>query len=139
MFKNIPFNRVEWVTSSFLIITAILTFTAVPAYFYFFGWDWCLVLYLLSNGPIAFAQSASLILGSNGASSTDAIYRQYNLIGLKRVLPFWRFTVLTIQSGKEWAVGARFLLYLKLVAFNLKNLCKEFRIVRQILAKINNK
>jgi glycosyltransferase involved in cell wall biosynthesis len=105
----------------------------------FFGWDWCLVLYLLSNGPIAFAQSASLILGSNGASSTDAIYRQYNLIGLKRVLPFWRFTVLTIQSGKEWAVGARFLLYLKLVAFNLKNLCKEFRIVRQILAKINNK
>ena len=40
MFKNIPFNRVEWVTSSFLIITAILTFTAVPAYFYFFGWDW---------------------------------------------------------------------------------------------------
>ena len=40
MFKNIPFNRVEWVTSSFLIITALLTFTVVPAYFYFFGWDW---------------------------------------------------------------------------------------------------
>lgn len=42
MFKNIPFNRVEWVTSGFLIITALLTFTVVPAYFYFFGWDWFL-------------------------------------------------------------------------------------------------
>ena len=42
MFKNIPFNRVEWVTSGFLIVTALLTFTAVPAYLYYFGWDWFL-------------------------------------------------------------------------------------------------
>ena len=42
MFKNIPFNRVEWVTSGFLIFTALLTFTAVPAYLYHFGWDWFL-------------------------------------------------------------------------------------------------
>ena len=42
MFKNIPFNRVEWVTSGFLILTALLTFTAVPAYLYHFGWDWFL-------------------------------------------------------------------------------------------------
>lgn len=105
----------------------------------FFGWDWCLVLFLLSNGPIASALSASLILGSNGASSTNSIYRQYNLIGYKRVLPFWTFTVLTIRSGKEWAVGARFLLYFKLVAFNLKNLFKELRLIRQILAKIKGR
>lgn len=102
----------------------------------FFGWDWCLVLFLLSNGPITFAQSASLILGSNGASSTNSIYKHYNLIGFKRVLPFWKFTVMTIHSGKEWALGARFLLYLKLVVFNLKNLSKELRIVRHMLAKI---
>jgi stearoyl-CoA desaturase (delta-9 desaturase) len=42
MFKNIPFNRVEWVTSTFLISTAILTFTAVPWYFWTYGWDWFL-------------------------------------------------------------------------------------------------
>ena len=29
MFKNIPFNRVEWVTSIFLISTAILAVTAL--------------------------------------------------------------------------------------------------------------
>ena len=40
MFKNIPFNRVEWVTSGFLITTAILTITAVPWYFWTYGWDW---------------------------------------------------------------------------------------------------
>lgn len=42
MFKNIPFNRVEWVTSGFLIFTAILTVTAVPYYFWNYGWDWFL-------------------------------------------------------------------------------------------------
>ena len=42
MFKNIPFNRVEWVTSGFLIITALLTVTAVPAYLWHYGWDWFL-------------------------------------------------------------------------------------------------
>lgn len=104
----------------------------------FFGWDWCLVLFLLSIGPIAFAQSTSLILGSNGASSTNAIYGQYNLIGLRRILPFWRFTVLTIQSGKEWAAGARFLLYLKLVTFNVINLLKEFRTARQKIGKVKS-
>jgi len=40
MFKNIPFNRVEWVTSGFLITTALLTVTAVPWYFWNYGWDW---------------------------------------------------------------------------------------------------
>ena len=42
MFKNIPFNRVEWVTSGFLITTAFLTVTAVPWYFWTYGWDWFL-------------------------------------------------------------------------------------------------
>ena len=40
MFKNIPFDRVEWVTSGFLITTAFLTITAVPWYFWTYGWDW---------------------------------------------------------------------------------------------------
>jgi stearoyl-CoA desaturase (delta-9 desaturase) len=40
MFKRIPFERVNWVTSSFLIGTLFLSLTAVPAYIYFFGLDW---------------------------------------------------------------------------------------------------
>ena len=42
MFKNIPFNRVEWVTSGFLIFTALLTVSAVPYYLWAYGWDWFL-------------------------------------------------------------------------------------------------
>src|SRR5687768_8947509 len=40
MFKNIPFNRVDWTTSIFLIGTLFLSLTAVPAYIWFFGLDW---------------------------------------------------------------------------------------------------
>ncbi|MFL2938830.1 MAG: acyl-CoA desaturase [Opitutales bacterium] len=54
MFKNIPFNRVEWVTSGFLITTALLTLTAVPWYFWTYGWDWFLfgvfLFYYISTG-----------------------------------------------------------------------------------------
>ncbi len=44
MFARIPFERVHWVTSSFLIGTLFLTLTAVPAYLYFFGLDWFQVI-----------------------------------------------------------------------------------------------
>jgi glycosyltransferase involved in cell wall biosynthesis len=104
----------------------------------FFGWDWCLVLFLLSNGSITFAHSASLILGSNGASSTNAIYDHYGLKGLKRVFPFLKFTAMTIYSGGAWTKGARALLYLNLVVFNLMNLLKEFRIVRYKVSTIRS-
>ena len=40
MFSRIPFNRVNWITSSFLIGTLFLTLTAVPAYIWHFGLDW---------------------------------------------------------------------------------------------------
>jgi stearoyl-CoA desaturase (Delta-9 desaturase) len=40
MFSRIPFDRVNWPTSSFLIGTLFLSLTAVPAYLWFFGIDW---------------------------------------------------------------------------------------------------
>lgn len=40
MFSRIPFDKVNWVTSTFLIGTLFLTLTAVPAYLWFFGLDW---------------------------------------------------------------------------------------------------
>src|SRR5688500_16822138 len=39
MFSNIPFDKVNWPTSSFLIGTLFLTLTAVPAYLWHFGID----------------------------------------------------------------------------------------------------
>jgi stearoyl-CoA desaturase (delta-9 desaturase) len=40
MFPNIPFHRVNWKTSAFLIGTLVLTITAVPVYIWQFGLDW---------------------------------------------------------------------------------------------------
>lgn len=37
---NVPRDRINWTTSSFLIGTAALTFTAVPLYIWRFGIDW---------------------------------------------------------------------------------------------------
>src|SRR5437588_11657900 len=40
MLSRIPFNRVNWTTSSFLIGTLALTLTALPLYLWQFGLDW---------------------------------------------------------------------------------------------------
>lgn len=37
---NLPFDRINWITSSFLIGTAALAVSAVPLYLYHFGLDW---------------------------------------------------------------------------------------------------
>ena len=104
----------------------------------FFAWDWCLVLFLLAKGPIGFANSSLLVLGSNGASSTNAIYDNYGLTGIKRILPFWQFSIRTMQSGQNWSIAARLLLFVNLLVFNLLNLLNEFKIVRHKLGKIRS-
>ncbi len=40
MFSRIPFEKVNWITSSFLIGTFVLSLTAVPVYLWNFGIDW---------------------------------------------------------------------------------------------------
>lgn len=40
LFFRLPLDRINWITSSFLIGTLALTLTAVPLYLWFFGLDW---------------------------------------------------------------------------------------------------
>lgn len=40
MFKSIPFNKVNWITSSFLIGTLLASLTLVPWYIWQYGIDW---------------------------------------------------------------------------------------------------
>ncbi|MEM9016762.1 MAG: acyl-CoA desaturase [Verrucomicrobiota bacterium] len=40
MFANFPFDRVNWFTSSFLILTFLVSLIGVPLFFVFFGFDW---------------------------------------------------------------------------------------------------
>ncbi len=44
VFSRIPFEKVNWITSSFLIGTLFLSLTAVPAYIWHFGLDWFQVI-----------------------------------------------------------------------------------------------
>ncbi len=60
IFNRIPTDRINWVTSSFLIGTFVLTLTAVPAYLWFFGMSWFQVALFLG---MFFACGMSITLG----------------------------------------------------------------------------
>ena len=60
MFRRIPFDRVNWPTSSFLIGTFFMSLTLVPAYIWRFGLEWFLVALFL---VMFFAVGFSITLG----------------------------------------------------------------------------
>src|SRR5439155_23342330 len=37
---RLPLDRINWITSSFLIGTLVMALTGVPLYLYYFGLDW---------------------------------------------------------------------------------------------------
>ena len=39
MFPNIPFDRVNWFTSSFLVVTLLTALIGTPIYFAHYGFD----------------------------------------------------------------------------------------------------
>lgn len=102
----------------------------------FFAWDWCLILYLLSKGPIGSAQNTFLITGSNGLSSTKAIFKYYGLNGWKRILPLRQFTIEVMKTSSSWTVFGRVFLMYKLIFLNLKNLFLEYRFLRYKLSAL---
>ncbi len=58
MFSQIPFHRVNWLVSSFLIGTLFLSVTAVPLYLWFFGIDWFqIALFFAMFGACGFSVS----------------------------------------------------------------------------------
>ncbi len=56
MFSRIPFQRVNWLISSFLIGTLFLSLTAVPAYIWWFGIDrFQVILFCIMFGLVGFS------------------------------------------------------------------------------------
>src|SRR3984957_20302092 len=56
MFPHIPFHRVNWLVSSFLIGTLVLSVTVVPVYLWFFGIDWFqIALFFVMLGACGFS------------------------------------------------------------------------------------
>jgi stearoyl-CoA desaturase (Delta-9 desaturase) len=60
MFRRIPFYKVNWPTSSFLIGTFLMSLTLLPAYIWHFGLDWFQVALFL---VMFFAVGFSITLG----------------------------------------------------------------------------
>ena len=60
IFRRIPFDKVNWPTSSFLIGTFLMSLTLVPAYIWHFGLDWFQVALFL---VMFFAVGFSITLG----------------------------------------------------------------------------
>ena len=56
LFFRLPLERINWLTSSFLIGTAVLTLTGLPLYLWFFGLDWFqVVLFFVMLSAIGFS------------------------------------------------------------------------------------
>ncbi|MEY2551481.1 MAG: hypothetical protein QOG12_1625 [Verrucomicrobiota bacterium] len=86
MFSRIPFDRINWITSSFLIGTFVLSITAVPLYFFYFGFDW---FYVALFGTLVSATALSITLG---------YHRLFSHISFQAKWPI-RLLVLIFGSG----------------------------------------
>ena len=102
----------------------------------FFAWDWCLVLYLLSKGPMGLAQNSYLISGTNGISSSTSAYTYYGLTGWRRILPLQKFTLGVLKTSSNWTTLGRLILISKLLFLNFKNLLFEYRILRYKISRL---
>jgi len=92
MFPNIPFRRVDWISSSFLIGTALLSITAVPWYFFTFGWDWFL-----------FGMFTILYMAA-GLSITVGYHRLFSHRAFKAKKPIRLFTLIFGAAAFENSV-----------------------------------
>jgi len=86
MIFHIPTNRINWVTSSFLIGTFLLTLTAVPLYLWYFGVDWFQLSLFMG------------LLAATGFSITLGYHRLFSHMTFRAKLPV-RLFVLIFGAG----------------------------------------
>src|ERR1041385_3433474 len=79
---RLPLDRINWLTSSFLIGTAILTLTALPLYLWFFGLDWFQVVLFF------------VMLSAIGFSVTLGYHRLFSLISFQASWPVRLFVLI---------------------------------------------
>jgi stearoyl-CoA desaturase (delta-9 desaturase) len=79
---RLPLDRINWITSSFLIGTLVLTLTAVPLYLWFFGLDWFQVVLFFA------------MLAACGFSVTLGYHRLFSHIAFQASWPIRLFTLI---------------------------------------------
>src|SRR4249919_3991643 len=80
LFFRLPLDRINWLTSSFLIGTLALTISAVPLYIWFFGLDWFQVVLFFA------------MLAGCGFSVTLGYHRLFSHITFQASWPIRLFT-----------------------------------------------
>ncbi len=89
---RIPFEKVNWTTSSFLIGTLFLALTASPAYIWYFGLDWFQVSMFL------------FFVVATGLSITLGYHRLFSHLTFKAAWPVRLFTLLFGAAAFENSV-----------------------------------
>ena len=92
IFNRIPTERINWVTSSFLIGTFVLTLTAVPLYLWNFGINWFQVVLFVA------------MFYATGMSITLGYHRLFSHITFKAKWPVKLFTLLFGAAAFENSV-----------------------------------
>src|SRR4029077_428041 len=78
---RLPLDRINWLTSSFLIGTLVLTLSAVPIYLWFFGLDWFQVVLFFA------------MLAACGFSVTLGYHRLFSHLSFQASWPIRLFTL----------------------------------------------
>src|ERR1051326_4026321 len=92
LFFRLPFDRINWLTSCFLIGTLALTLTAVPLYLWFFGLDWFQVVLFFA------------MLAACGFSVTLGYHRLFSHITFQASWPIRLFTLIFGAAAFENSV-----------------------------------
>ena len=92
IFNRIPTERVNWVTSSFLIGTFVLTLTAVPLYLWNFGVNWFQIALFVA------------MFYATGMSITLGYHRLFSHLTFKAKWPIKLFTLLFGAAAFENSV-----------------------------------
>ena len=92
IFNRIPTERINWVTSSFLIGTFVLTLTAVPLYLWHFGLNWFQVILFVT------------MFYATGMSITLGYHRLFSHMTFKAKWPIKLFTLLFGAAAFENSV-----------------------------------
>ena len=85
MFRRIPFDRINWTTSSFLIGTLFLTLTAVPVYLWYSGVDWFQIVMFF------------VLLAASGFSVTLGYHRLFSHLTFRAK---WPVRLLSCSSAR---------------------------------------
>jgi glycosyltransferase involved in cell wall biosynthesis len=91
----------------------------------FWGWDWIVILYLLTHGPIHRVDKGLTIFGVEGVSRTSDVYKMMGITGIRRLAPFMQFNKIITKLIVDWSIREKYFVLFLVISLNLKTLLKS--------------